>query len=137
MIEDMQPVRRSNVGSVVLLVVVLMILAATLMALGGCVAGVRAGTTAGNAQLVYQAESDYAVALQTAVAYRQLPRCGTGLCHSDAVVLELQTADAAASRALKTAQYAVQHGVASPGTITEAINTVQAFIALAATVKVK
>ena len=108
-------------------------------ALCGCVAGVRPGTAAGNAQLVYQAESDYAVALQIAVAYRELPLCGAGvaLCHDDKVVAQLQVGARAASDALHTAQSAVQNGVASPAAINDAVNTVQAFTALAATLKVK
>ena len=108
-------------------------------ALVGCVAGVRPGTAAGNAQLVYQAESDYAVALQIAVAYRELPRCGGAapVCHDDKVVGRLQVAARAASAALHTAQSAVQNGVASPAAINDAVNTVQAFTALAATLKVK
>lgn len=108
-------------------------------ALVGCVAGVRPGTAAGDAQVVYQAESDYAAALQIAVAYRQLPRCGGAapVCHDDKVVGQLQVGARAASDALHTAQSAVQHGVASPAAINDAINTVQAFTALAATLKVK
>ena len=108
-------------------------------ALVGCVAGVRPGTAAGDAQLVYQAESDYAVALQIAVAYRELPLCGAGvaLCHDDKVVAQLQVGARAASDALHTAQSAVQNGVASPAAINDAVNTVQAFTALAATLKVK
>jgi len=108
-------------------------------ALCGCVAGIQPGTAAGNAQLVYQAESDYAVALQTAVAYRDLPSCGAGvaLCHDDAVLAELQSGDQAASAALKAAQSAVQNGVADATTINDAVNAVQAFSALAATLKVK
>ena len=74
-----------------------------------------------------------------AVAYRQLPICGTGpvLCHEDKVVRDLQASDAAASAALKTAQSAVQSGVATPSTINSAVNAVQAFLALTATLKVK
>ena len=108
-------------------------------ALVGCVAGVRPGTAAGDAQLVYQAESDYAVALQIAVAYRELPLCGAGvaLCHDDKVVAQLQVGARAASDALHTAQSAVQNGVASPAAINDAVNTVQAFTALAATLTVK
>jgi hypothetical protein len=109
------------------------------LALCGCVAGIRPGTTAGDAQLVYEAEGNYAAALQIAVVYRDLPVCGTGvaICHDDAVVAKLQAGDAAASAALKTAQSAVQSGVATPSTINDAVNAVQAFSALVATLKVK
>lgn len=108
-------------------------------ALCGCVAGIHPGTATGDAQLVYQAESDYAVALQIAVAYRGLPRCGTGasLCHDDQVLIDLQADAKAASAALKAAQSAVQNGVANATTINDAVNAVQAFSALAATLKVK
>ena len=108
-------------------------------ALVGCVAGVRPGTAAGDAQLVYQAESDYAVALQAAVAYRGLPPCGAGvaLCYDDEVLAELQSDDKAASAALRAAQSAVQNGVADATTINDAVNAVQAFAALSATLKVK
>ena len=108
-------------------------------ALSGCVAGVHPGTPQGDAQTVYQAESNYAVALQAAVAYRGLPRCGAGvvICHDDATVIRLQYAARAASEALHTAQSAVQHGLVSAAVVTDAVNTVRAFAALAATLKVK
>ena len=108
-------------------------------ALSGCVAGVHPGTPQGDAQTVYQAESNYAVALQAAVAYRGLPRCGAGvvICHDDATVIRLQYAARAASEALHTAQSAVQHGLVSAAVETDAVNTVRAFAALAATLKVK
>jgi hypothetical protein len=108
-------------------------------ALSGCVAGVHPGTPQGDAQTVYQAESDYAVALQAAVAYRGLPSCGAGIviCRDDATVAHLQYTARAASDALNTAQSAVQHGVVSVSVVTDAVNTVQAFTALAANLKVK
>jgi hypothetical protein len=139
MIEPRETVTPSNVVRWVGYSCVLWVLITSMLLLSGCVAGVKPGTAAGNAQVVYQAESDYSAALAVAVAYRNLPVCGTGpvLCHEDKVVRDLQASDAAASAALKTAQSAVQSGAAAPSTINSAVSAVQAFSALAATLKVK
>lgn len=139
MIEPLSTIHEPRPWNVILLVSGLFLLGVALMLLNGCVSGVRPGTPAGNAQVVYQAESDYAAALAAAVAYRNLPRCGGvgPLCHEDKVVIQLQTSDAVASAAIKTAQSAVRAGVTSPSTINAAVNAVQAFFALTATLKVK
>lgn len=115
------------------------ILIGIVVALTGCVAGVKPGTTAGNAQVVYQAESDYEVALQIAVAYRDLPACGSGpvICRDNAVLEKVQAANAAAWSSLLTAQRAVRAGATDPATINQAADAVRAFFALASTLKVK
>jgi hypothetical protein len=62
------------------------------------------------AQSLYAAENAYEAGLTLAVAYRQLPTCGSGavLCHDRAVVAKLVAMDDAAKSALAGAQVAVQ-----------------------------
>lgn len=68
------------------------------------------------AQSVYALEGAYAAALQGAVAYRHLPRCGvsaTRVCHDPAVVARLIAADSRAHDALAGAEGIVRaHGTA-------------------------
>ena len=62
------------------------------------------------AQSVYAAEGAYAVALRSAVAYRQLPKCTMGvvICHDPIVVQRLVVADNKAHAALLGAEALVR-----------------------------
>ncbi len=109
---------------------------ALLLALAGCGAQV-AGTTLppapkSPAQAVYEATGAYAGALSAAVAYRQLPACGSAgapkLCADPAVVARLRAADMVAEATLHSAQVTVTSG-ASAGVQAEAVAAAQGAVA--------
>ena len=80
-----------------------------LLAFAGCA---TTGTTLPS-QAVFQAKSDYAVALTAAVAYKNLPRCGPTVikvCSDPKIVTQLQKADDAASALLDGAETTVRTG---------------------------
>lgn len=63
-------------------------------------------------QTVFQLESEYQLALTAAVAYKNLPKCGTAgaplVCSDAVVVAKLQQADSVAGPAIFAAQAAVR-----------------------------
>lgn len=64
------------------------------------------------AQAVYQAKTDYAIALTAAVAYKRLPPCPTAskVCSDPKIVKQLQAADTAAAALLDGAEVTVRQG---------------------------
>lgn len=129
----------TGVGRVLMMGIALVLVLTLLGILAACVTGVQPGTPAGNAQTVYQAEADYEVALEAAVAYRNLPACSTGaaVCSDPSVVAKLQVVGHTADDALLAAQDAVSKGVANQQTISQAVTAVQGFLTLASSLKVK
>lgn len=106
--------------------------------LSACVAGLTRPD-----QRVFQAKTDYAVALTVAVAYRRLPPCPTAtqICSDKAVVAQLQKADRVASAALDAAETVVRtpgFGASSiDGAITAANAALAAMVSITSTLKVK
>lgn len=83
------------------------------LALGGCASSPGGASPLGQtpAQVVFAAKSAYAVALNTAVAYRRLPQCATPVvmpCHDAAILVQIQKADNVAAGALDAAENAVR-----------------------------
>jgi len=64
------------------------------------------------AQSVYMIQNDFRAALVVAVAYKELPKCGTGikLCSDPSVVHKLQDAYDVANASLTAAQTTVRVG---------------------------
>jgi hypothetical protein len=79
------------------------------------------------AQTVYVIESEYNVALQVAVDYKNLPSCGTGatLCSDPAIVLKLQNADKTAASALADAESIVRSANPTADKLQNALNIAQ------------
>jgi hypothetical protein len=96
------------------------------------------------AQTVYAAEGTYAAALNLAVAYRNLPVCGTAgvtVCHDPAVVQELVRANGVARSDLAEAETLVRSTNPDQTKLDQAIAAaevaVQAFAQIAEGVKLK
>lgn len=96
------------------------------------------------AQAVYQVKSNYAAALEVAVAYTRLPRCTepvtVPICSRYDVIVRLQQADRAAAPALDAAEKVVRapDAGANPQTaILAAQQAVAALTAITSTLKVK
>lgn len=111
-------------------------LACAALALGGCV------TTQTAPQRAYQVEADYTAALAAAVAYRDLPTCGSGsvLCHDPAVTAKLVVLNRTAAAALATYRDAVLTGQGPAMVATLALDAqanVAAFSEAIASLKVK
>lgn len=89
------------------------LLAALLVLVAAC------ATPQSPAETVFQAKTAHAVALRTAVAYRELPPCSKAAmpCHDPAIVAQLQRADKVADAALDAAENAVR----TPGFGTEIV----------------
>lgn len=93
------------------------------------------------AETVFQAKTAHAVALRSAVAYRELPRCNPAPqpCHDPAVVAQIQRADKVADAALDAAENAVRSPGFGQSVITTAVRTaqeaLQAFVTIVATVR--
>lgn len=93
------------------------------------------------AQRVYQIETNYAAALEIAVAYKKLPPCSVAaICSRPQIVKELQDADSVAYPALQAAQHAVRSDV--PAKVKEtsleaASAAAGAFTAITSTITVK
>lgn len=83
------------------------------------------------AQAVFQAKTAHAVALRTAVAYRELPKCNPAPqpCHDPAVVAQLQKADKTADAALDAAENVVRTPGFGENVITSTIAAAQAALA--------
>jgi hypothetical protein len=102
------------------------------VALASC-ADLQPPRPAGAQQAVYALESEYAAALQAAVAYKRLPTCdGTvRACSKPEVVDRLRSADLLAWGALTTAEAVVRAGQPSDLAVAEARKEVSAFSAAA------
>lgn len=106
-------------------------------------AGQPAGPNAPS-QAVYQIKSDYDAALQVAIAYAQLPRCGSvgnpPLCSQAKVVVQLDQASQAAGAAIQAAENTVRDPNASDKwavAASAARNALTALTAITATLQVK
>lgn len=89
---------------------VVFIVALVLGALVGCASPPGGGSTSPE-QAVFAAKSNYAVALNVAVAYRRLPACASPAvlpCHDPQVLAQLRKADIVANGALDAAESAVR-----------------------------
>lgn len=94
-------------------------------------------------EIVFEAKAAHAVALRTAVAYRELPPCNPAPqpCHDPAVVDQLRRADKVADAALDAAENVVRAPGFSENVIGTAVKAAQealnAFTAIVATLNVK
>lgn len=110
-----------------------------LLALAGC------GSSAPDPQqTVYALEGSYAAALAVEVAYHNLPKCITGgpkICSDQAVMDNINKADAVAWTAIKAAENTVRTPGVSSSAATAAVVAAQqasaAFTSITATLKVK
>lgn len=95
------------------------------------------------AEVVFQAKVAHAVALRTAVAYRELPKCNPAPqpCHEPAVVTQLQKSDKVADAALDAAENAVRTPGFGENVVNSAVKAAQealnAFISIVNTLRVK
>jgi acetoin utilization deacetylase AcuC-like enzyme len=95
------------------------------------------------AETVFQAKTAHAVALRSAVAYRELPRCDSGQrpCHDPAVVEQLQKADRTADAALDAAEAAVRTPGFGESVIASAVASAKAaltaFVSITDTLRTK
>lgn len=83
-------------------------------------------------QGVFQAKAAYAVALQTAVAYKRLPACSAAVkppCSDPATVAQLQRADNVAAPALDAAEAAVRTPGFGKSLMDTAVASAQAAVA--------
>lgn len=93
------------------------------------------------AQSIYLIESNFRAALVVAVAYKELPKCGTALvklCSDQAIVKKLQTTYDVANASLLAAQIAVRSsGGNAERAITAAQQAVIALTTITSTLEVK
>lgn len=113
----------------------LLLIVVTLLA--GC------ATPQSSQQAVFDAKAAHAVALRTAVAYRELPRCNPAPqpCHEPAVVGALQKADRTADAALDAAENVVRSPGFGSNVVATSVRTAQealgAFVAIVSTLQVR
>jgi hypothetical protein len=94
-------------------------------------------------QAVFQAKTDYAVALTVAVAYKKLPACVTGgnqICSKPEVVATLQKVDTASSALLDAAERTVRTegaGANAQTAIKAATEAVRAFVTITSALQTK
>lgn len=102
-----------------------LMLIAAVLALAAC------ATPQSPAESVFQAKTAHAVALRSAVAYRELPRCNPAPqpCHDPAVVQQLQKADRTADAALDAAEAAVRTPGFGESVIASAVASAKAALA--------
>lgn len=94
------------------------------LAVAGC------STPQSPAETVFQAKTAHAVALRSAVAYRELPACPKApVCHDPAVVAQLQKADRTADAALDAAEAAVRTPGFGESVIASAVASAKAALA--------
>jgi len=98
---------------------------ALLALLAGC------ATPQSPSESVFQAKTAHAVALRSAVAYRELPPCAKAPqpCRDPAIVAQLQKADKVADAALDSAENAVRTPGFGQAVISSAITAAQAALA--------
>lgn len=121
-----------------------LILAAALVATIAACASAPSGQSLTPAQQVYQITSNYDAALQVAVAYANLPRCGQAasptLCSKSEVIVQLQKANSAALPLLTAAQNTVTApgaGANAQTALNAAQQAVAALTAISSTLQVK
>lgn len=117
-----------------------------LLVLGACAAPlITPPAPATPAQAVYEAAGAYAGALSIAVAYRNLPACGstgaTAVCSDPTVVAKLRAADTSAEAMLRAAEVVVSATPALPVNVQQQAVlasqlAVQALTAITTTLKV-